>query len=327
MLFVVCCLIPVLSACAYFTSSHDDKPEYVLWYAENQASDFPTSLGAKRFAELVRERTNGRIEILVQTEGQLGEEVDVVSQMQFGGVDFARISLSQISDKYPELNVLQMPYLYRDSDHMWRVLDGETGESFKNGMSAYGLVGLSWYDAGARSFYFRKRPDDWRNAISGMRIRVQGSRLMVDMVESLGATGVPMSYSEVYSGLERGIIDAAENNIPSYESSEHNRVAGCFVMDEHTRVPEIQLCSAVTWNKLQPEDQEIIRRCAEESARYEREVWKTREAESKRKLISGGTEIITVSAEEKAELKASMQSVYEKYCQDYMEILRDIEEQ
>ena len=128
-------------------------PEFVLSYAENQTEDYPTTLGAKKFAELVEKESNGRIKILVQAEGELGAESDVIAQMQYGGIDFARVSLSQLAEYIPELNVLQMPYLYSDSDHMWKVLDGRIGSDFLEKVSKSELIGLSWYDAGARYAY------------------------------------------------------------------------------------------------------------------------------------------------------------------------------
>ena len=128
------------------------EPEYVFSYAENQPEDYPTTLGAKYFAELVEERTNGRIRILVQPVGVLGSENKVIKQMQYGGIDFARVSLAQLAEYIPSLNVLQMPHLYTDSDHMWRVLDGEIGDAFLESVSADDVIGLSWYDAGARNF-------------------------------------------------------------------------------------------------------------------------------------------------------------------------------
>ena len=189
-------------------------PEFVLSYAENQTEDYPTTLGAKKFAELVERESSGRIKILVQAEGELGAESGVIAQMQYGGIDFARVSLSQLAEYIPELNVLQMPYLYSDSDHMWKVLDGRIGSDFLEKVSKSELIGLSWYDAGARNFYNSKKPITCLEDMAGMRIRVQESEVMVDMVEALGATALPIPYADVYSALERGTVDGAENNWP-----------------------------------------------------------------------------------------------------------------
>ena len=261
-----------------YPSKAEVETEYVdLSYAENQPEDYPTTLGAKYFAELVEERTNGRIRILVQPVGVLGSENKVIKQMQYGGIDFARVSLAQLAEYIPSLNVLQMPYLYTDSEHMWRVLDGEIGDAFLESVSADDVIGLSWYDAGARNFYNSVQPITCLEDLKGMRIRVQESDLAADMVEALGATAIPIAYGDVYAGLEQQVVDGAENNWPSYEAMRHYEVAKYYTVDEHTRVPEMQICSAYTWQKLSPEDREIIAECARESALYEREVWTQRE--------------------------------------------------
>ena len=282
-----------------YPSKAEVEPEYVFSYAENQPEDYPTTLGAKYFAELVEERTNGRIRILVQPVGVLGSENKVIKQMQYGGIDFARVSLAQLAEYIPSLNVLQMPYLYTDSEHMWRGLDGEIGDAFLESVSADDVIGLSWYDAGARNFYNSVQPITCLEDLKGMRIRVQESDLAADMVEALGATAIPIAYGDVYAGLEQQVVDGAENNWPSYEAMRHYEVAKYYTVDEHTRVPEMQICSAYTWQKLSPEDREIIAECARESALYEREVWTQREEQSRSIAIENGTKVVELSAEEK----------------------------
>lgn len=311
----------------YYTKPMETIPQYVFSYAENQTEDYPTTLGAKRFAELVAERTDGRIIIVVEAEGKLGNEMDVIQQMQYGGIDFARVSLSQLAAYVPELNVLQMPYLYADSEHMWRVLDGEIGDTFLQSVQEYELVGLSWYDAGSRNFYNSVKPITSPADMAGMRIRVQESDVMADMVEALDAIALPISYEEVYSSLERGLCDGAENNWPSYEAMNHYEVAKYFTVDEHTRVPEMQICSIQTWKKLSEEDRRILMECAAESAIYQRELWTLREEESRKIALKKGVQEIVLTAEEKALFQDEMSEIYEKYCSDYMDIIdRIIEE-
>lgn len=305
----------------------EDAPEYVFFYAENQTADYPTTLGAQRFAELVQERTQGRIHIIVESEAKLGAESEVLEQIQYGGIAFARISLSQIAEQAPEMNVLQLPYLYRDSEHMWRVLDGEIGEEFLQKVSPYGYIGLSWYDAGARSFYSVDRPITCLEDFQGMTIRVQESDMMVDMVEALGAKAVKIAYSSVYSALQRQTIDGAENNWPSYEAMNHYEVAPYFTVDEHTRVPEMQICSAYIWEQLSGEDQEIIIECAQESAEYERELWRDREETARQTAIENGTQVIRLSTEEKERFRNAMSGLYEEYCADSTELIQKIMEQ
>lgn len=300
------------------------NPEFVLSYGENQAKDYPTTMGACRFAQLVEERTEGRIKILVTANGELGQEADVIWQMQHGGVDFARVSLSQLSSMDSAMNVLQLPYLYVNSHHMWKVLDGTIGDHFLRLVNDYDLVGLSWYDAGARNFYNNLQPITCLEDMEGMRIRVQESDMMIDMIETLGAKAVPISYEKVYSNLERKRVDGAENNWPSYESMNHHEVAKYYTIDEHTRIPEMQLCSKHTWDKLTKEDQDIIVECARESALYERQLWKEREIESKNKVIAEGTIVTELSSEEKERFRNAMEDIYEKYCNDHMDMVEQI---
>lgn len=304
--------------------SKKNSPELVLRYAENQADDYPTSQGAYQFAKLVEERTDGRIKIIVYSGGALGREGDVIKQMQYGGIDFARISISQLGETSPKLNVLQMPYIYNSSEHMWSVLDGEIGDRFLEEMSNYGLVGLSWYDAGTRNFYNSLKPIKRLEDLQGMKIRVQESNLMEDMVSSLGAIPVPISYEEVYSALETGEVDGAENNWPSYESVKHYEVAKYWTEDMHTRVPEIQLCSESTWNFLSEEERAIIMQAAKESAEYERTLWAEREKTAKDNAIRGGATVTELSDAEIARFRNAMEDVYTKYCSEYMDILNEI---
>ena len=316
----------LIAACASPRKSETEAavPEYVFTYAENQAEDYPTTQGAYRFAELVRERTDGRIEIQVNAGVILGDERTVVEQMQFGGIDFARVSLSTMGDTIPKLNVLQLPYLYTGADHMWKVLEGEIGEDFLDSVSELDLVALSWYDAGARNFYSTAKPIRNLEDMKGMTIRVQESELMMEMVRALGAHPTASVYSEVYSELQTGVIDGAENNWPSYESANHYEVARYFTLDEHTRVPELQIVAGSTWKKLSPEDQEMIRTCAQESARYERELWAEREKTSENKVRAAGCEVIELPPEEKARFQEAVIPMYGKFCADYVDIIDEI---
>lgn len=302
-------------------------PEFVLTYAENQPEDYPTTQGAYRFAQLVYERTEGKVEIQINAGGVLGEEQSTIAQMRFGGIDFARVSLSSLSDFTPKLNVLQMPYLYTGPEHMWQILEGDVGDDFLHSLDGSGIKALSWYDAGARNFYSAEKPVEKLEDMKGMRIRIQESELMKAMVEALGASAVPMAYADVYSGLETGIIDAAENNWPSYESMGHYKVAPYYTVDEHTRVPEMQIVSEITWEKLPEEYQRIIEECAEESAVYERKLWEKRIHESEERVRKAGCQVVELSAEEKERFQEAMRPVYGEYCSDYMDIIDEILEE
>ena len=302
-----------------------EAKKMVLRYAENQAQDYPTTQAAYKFAELVEQKTDGRIHIDVYHGGQLGDEKAVIEQLQFGAIDFTRVSISPLAEFDKSLNVLQLPYLYKDAAQMWRVLEGDIGENFLKGVEKAGLIGLSWFDAGARNFYNSKKPVTKLDDLKGLKIRVQESQLMMGMVAALSASATPMAYGEVYSGLQTGVIDGAENNWPSYDSVSHYEVAKYYVLDEHTRVPEMQMVSKITWDKISPEDQKIIKECALESAKLERELWAAKEGASEAKVKAAGSVITELEPGEKEKFQAAMAPLYSQFGAGYEDIIKAIQ--
>lgn len=300
---------------------------YVLSYAENQAEDHPAALGARLFARLVEERTDGRIQIIVYDNAELGDEESVMEQIRYGGIDFARVSVMTLGELIPRLNVLQLPYLYEDAEHMWRVLDGEIGNELMQEFDDFGMVALSWYDAGSRNFYTVDRPIRKLEDVEGLRIRVAESELMERMMWELGAEPVPIVYSEVYSALETGIIDGAENNWPSYESAGHYRVAGYMTLDGHNRIPEAQMVSSATWEKLSEKDKEMIRQCARESAEYQRRLWEERETQARLRCEQEGCEVTELCDEEMERFREAVESVYEAFGEGEDELIERIIEE
>lgn len=300
-------------------------PELILRYAENQPEDYPTTQAALAFAQLVEQQTGGRVKVVVYSGGELGAEQSVIQQMQFGGIDFARVSLSPLAGYTPELSILQLPYLYKDADQMWRVLDGSIGDEFLGMLDQMDLVGLSWFDAGVRSFYTREKVTTLEQ-LQKLTIRVQESDVMSGMIKDLGAKPVQLAYSQVYAALHNGQIDGAENNWPSYQTMGHYEVAPYFLQDEHTRVPEIQLASIAAMEKLEkldPAFPEILRDCARQSARTERKLWAKRETDSEQELRRWGVEVTVPSKEEKKKFRAAVQPLYDRFEQQ-AEILERI---
>ena len=306
--------LAVTGCTAQSASSQQEKP-LILRYAENQPEDYPTSKAAKAFAELVAQRTGGRVKVLVYSGAELGAEQSVIQQMRFGGVDFSRVSLSQLAEYEPELSVLQLPYLYSDAQQMWRVLDGSIGDEFLAMLDGMDLVGLSWFDAGVRSFYTREKVTGLDD-LQGLTIRVQESDMMSDMITALGAKPAQVVYSKVYAALHNAEIDGAENNWPSYEVMGHYEVAPFFLKDEHTRVPEVQLASPAVMEKLAALDEsfpEVIRACARESAQTERELWARREANAEQNMRKRGICVTELDDAEKARFRAAVQPMYDAF--------------
>lgn len=301
-------------------------PDYVLSYADNQTGNYPTVQAARRFAEQVNKETDGRIEIRVYPNAELGDEVSTVQQLTFGGIDFCRCSLSNLSDYSEETLVLQLPYLYENQEHMWRVLDGDIGAQVKQSFWGSGMLALTWFDAGVRNFYTTDREIRSLEDMQGLKIRVQQSALAEDMVEALGAEAVPIVYEAVKDALQTGEIDGAENNWASYEAMEHDEIARNYTVDEHMRVPELMLVSSATWEQLSPEDQETIQRCADAAGLYERELWTAREASAREKCLREGSVEIVLSEREKKRFRDAVSPLYKKYCGDYAELVEKINE-
>lgn len=316
-LFGAAVLALPVAGCGHQPVQDEQGAELILRYAENQPEDYPTTQAALAFADLVAQRTDGRVKVLVYSGGELGAEQSVIQQMQFGGIDFSRVSLSQLAEYEPALSVLQLPYLYTDADQMWRVLDGTIGDEFLSTLESLELTGLSWFDAGVRSIYTRQKVTGLAD-LQGLTIRVQESDMMSEMITDLGAKPVKVVYSKVYAALHNGEIDGAENNWPSYEAMGHYEVAPYFLKDEHTRVPEVQLASPAVMEKLAALDErypEIIRLCARESAKVERRLWAQQEAESESDLRAAGIEVTELDEEEKARFRAAVQPMYDRFAQ------------
>ena len=286
-----------------------DQP-IVLRLADNQPDNYPTVIGDLEFARLVKERSNGRIIIEVYNGGQLGDEKSAIEQTQFGGIDFTRVSISPLSNFNPLLNALQMPYLYRNSDHMWKVLNGEIGDYFLNSLKESGFVGLTWQDSGARNFYNSIKPIYTVEDLKGMKIRVQESTLMMGMVSALGAVPTPMPYGDVYSALQTNVINGAENNWPSYDTSSHFEVAKYYSIDEHTRVPEVIIASKITMDKLSQADQELIMKAAKDSTPVQVAAWAAKEKVSEDKVRAAGVQVNKVT--DQSQFAAKMTDLYAK---------------
>jgi tripartite ATP-independent transporter DctP family solute receptor len=302
---------PILANGAKETSTTAAKAEtIVLRLADNQPIGYPTVVGDNKFAELVSEYTDGRIKVEVYPQAQLGDEKSCIEQVQFGGIDFTRVSVSPLASFNKELDCLQMPYLYRDETHLWKVLDGEIGQHFLDSMEDSGLVGLCFFDSGARSFYTTKKPIKSVADMKGLKIRVQESDLMMGLVSSLGAVPTPMSYGDVYSALQTGVIDGAENNWPSYDTSSHFEVAPFYSIDQHTRVPEMLIASSISLEKLSAADVALIKKAAKDSEKTQIKAWADFAEKSEAKVRAAGCTISEIDSQ--SAFAAAMQPLYEK---------------
>ncbi|WP_428926803.1 TRAP transporter substrate-binding protein [Marinibacterium sp. SX1] len=294
--------------------------EITLRSSDTHPDGYPTVEAVKAMGEMLSDKTDGRICVEVFHSAQLGEEKDTIEQTQFGVIDLNRVSMGPFNNIIPETQVPSLPYIFRSTDHMHNVLDGEIGGDILAAFADHDLIGLTYYDAGSRSFYNSQKPITTLEDLSGMKFRVMQSDLFVDMVGALGANATPMPYGEVYSSIQTGVIDGAENNWPSYESSGHFEVAGYYTLDQHLMVPEVLVMSKTAWDKLSAEDQAAVMEAAKASTEVQRQLWAEREAASEEKVRAAGSEIITEI--DKGPFMDAMKPVYEKYVTD--ESLKDL---
>ncbi|TYC63585.1 TRAP transporter substrate-binding protein [Rhodobacterales bacterium] len=285
--------------------------EVTLKSSDTHPEGYPTVEAVKHMGELLVERTDGRICVEVFHSAQLGEEKDTIEQTKFGVIDLNRVSMGPFNNLVEETKVVSLPYIFKGTDHMHKVMDGPVGEDILAAFEPHGYVGLAFYDGGSRSFYNKVKPIKSIDDLEGMKVRVMQSDIFVDMMSALGANATPMPYGEVYSSIQTGVIDGAENNWPSYESSGHYEVAGYYTLDEHLIVPEVLVMSKKSWDKLSPEDQEAVRQAAKDSVPFMREQWQAREKASEEKVRASGVEVVTEI--DKEPFMAAMDSVYEKH--------------
>ncbi|WOH82395.1 TRAP transporter substrate-binding protein [Bradyrhizobium sp. BEA-2-5] len=261
--------------------------------ADTQNEDYPTVQALNYMDRLIAERTAGRHRIVVFHSRQLGEEKETLEQTRAGAIDLNRTNVALIGTMVPSVNVLAMPFLFRSPEHLQTVLDGPIGSEILNSLGDHGFVGLAFYDSGARSIYNSVRPVRSLDDLKGLRVRVQQSERMSDMMRALGAEPVELPYGQVLTGLANHLIDGAENNWPSFVTTGHYKYAGYYTLTRHTFSPDVLLMSQKAWASLSPEEQTIFREAAQRSSAYMRERWRELEERSRQQAELAGVKIVT----------------------------------
>ncbi|CAI9400343.1 Solute-binding protein [Pleomorphomonas sp. T1.2MG-36] len=306
----VTCILGVVGAFGLASTAMADTVTFRA--ADIHPDGYPTVEAVIYMGKLVEERTGGRIKIQEFNNGVLGSEKDTIEQTQFGVIDFNRVSTAQFNNVVPETSVLGLPFVFKSVDHMHHVVDGPIGDEILKAFEAKGLIALAYYDSGARSIY-TKKPIASLDDLKGLKLRVQQSDMWVATAEAMGTNPTPMPFGEVYSGLQTGVIDGAENNWPSYESSRHFEVAKHYTLTEHSLQPEVLVMAKSSYDKLSAEDQAIIRQAAKDSVPKMRELWAAREKASEAKVREAGSIIAKI---DKGPFIEAMKPVYDKFITD-----------
>ena len=278
----------------------------VFTASDTHPGDYPTVRAVEYLGQLLGERTGGRLGTKVYAGGQLGNERDTLEITTFGGLDLNRVNGAPLNSIEPLTIPICLPFIFTSVDHMRRTLDGDVGDEVLASLARHGLIGLCFYDSGARSFYNSRGPINSPADMKGLKLRVPGSDLYIGMLRALGADPVPMPLDEVYQSLSQGVIDGAENNWPSLQSGRHYEAAPFYSLTEHLFTPEVLVMSKISWDKLSREDQQIMRRSAKDSVPYMRRLWDAREASSRAALLAAGVEVNAVDPAPFTELMTGM---------------------
>lgn len=272
---------------------------------------YPNTVAMDRFAEILAEKSGGKITLKMFHSGVLGNQPDAIEQLRIGALEIGNFNLGPIGPVAPEANVVSLPFVFKDMDHMHRAMDGAPGDQISAGMAKKGMIALAWYDSGARSFYNSQRPIMKPADVTGMKVRVMNNDLYSGMISALGGNPSPMAFSEVYQSLKTGVVDGAENNWPSYESTGHFEVAGYYSLSQHLIIPECVCINASVWNDLSDDDKAMVKAAARESADLQRVLWEERAKASREKVMAAGVKFNEV--DDKSAFQDAMKPVYAKF--------------
>lgn len=302
-----------------------EEAEIVLKYGDVNPDGHVLLDSAHFFADKVAELSDGRIEIDIYPSGQLGDDNEVYQAMQMGAVDLYRGNASSLTDfGNMKISALALPYIFRDREHFWAVVNSETGKGILEDIqkSGSGMAGLFYMDEGARNFFTVDEPVTELKDIEGLKIRVQSSQLMLDTISALGANPTPIDYAELYSALQTGVVDGAENPPASYFSNKFYEVAPYYVRDGHTYSPSVVLASEITWNNLSEKDREIIMKAGKLTEEYNKNAIVEADQKAYENLKEEGVKITELEDPEKWE--AAMDEVYEEHGSEYLELIEEV---
>ncbi len=292
-----------------FTGSGGAAARKVLKLAHGLESTHPVQIAMEKMKARLEELSGGEFSIDIYSGGPLGDEIKCIEQLKNGSLDMTKASTASVGMFVPQIQTMNMPYLFRDETHYWNVLNSPLGEKFLNFAQKEGLVGLCYYDAGARSFYTTKKQIKTPEDLVGLKIRVMNSSIAMDLVSCFGASPTPIANGELYTALAQGVVDGAENNFPSFTSGAHGEICKFFTVDEHTRTPDVLLISKKSWDGLNEKQKAWLRQAAAESSLIQRELWKKRTEEGMEHSRKIGVAIFTP---DKAPFAAKTQKMYDR---------------
>ncbi|UJH68589.1 TRAP transporter substrate-binding protein [Allomuricauda sp. SCSIO 65647] len=266
-----------------------------------------------KMGEDLKENSKGKLQLEIYPNQQLGTERQTLELLQIGSLDMTKVSVAVLENFAPKSKILGLPYLFRDREHSFKVLDGPIGQKILDDGQQYWLKGLGFYDAGSRSFYTKKKPVMHPDDLKGLKIRVMESITAMDMVRSMGGSPTPISWGEIYTSLQQGVVDGAENNPPSFYLSRHYEVCKYYTLNEHTFSPDVIIASTHLWNILSEEERTWLKRAVESSIVYQRKLWADAEATALSEVQKAGVEVIRPN---KVPFSKKVQELYQNYSEN-----------
>ena len=316
----------LLAAAAVASGPALAQQKIVLKATDVHPLGYPTVEAVVQMGKKLEAATNGRLSIQMYPSMQLGGEKEMIEQAQVGALAIARISVGPMGPIVPEMNVFNLPFMFRDDAHMEKVIDGPIGDELlkKLSESKANLIGLCWMNAGTRNVYNSKKPIQTVDDLKGLKIRMMGNPVFVDTMNSLGGNGVAMGFDQLINAMQTGVVDGAENNYPSYESGQHYRYAKYYSKTGHLMIPEILVFSKKIWDELSKDDQALILKVAKEAQQEERKLWYDREKESLKKMAEAGAIVNDVA--DKKEFQAAVKPVWDKYGAQHGALIQRIQD-
>ncbi len=307
---ILICILTVIG----LQSCRQKSEVKTFFISHNAQQSHPVHKGIVKLQEELEKKSNGKLVVKIFPDAQLGSEREVLELLQIGSVAIAKVSAATLSNFVPEYNVLAIPYIFRDKAHKFKVLEGTVGKEILEKGSDSWLRGLCYYDAGSRSFYTKSKairtPDD----LKGLKIRVMNDQMSINMVNALGGSATPMAYGELYTAIQQGVVDGAENNAPSFVSSNHYEVSKYYTLDEHASVPDVLVVSTKWWDTLTEEEQQWLQEAADTSAEAQKEFWRLSVLESMETAKAAGVEVIVP---DKSLFAVKTESVLENFIANY----------
>ncbi len=303
-------LFHILILIIFLQSCKEDQTTKTLYLAHNMPQTHSVHKGILEFQKALRLKSGGKLDVKIFPDGQLGSEREVLELLQIGSVAITKVSAATLSNFVPEYHVFGIPYLFENKQHQFDILEGDVGKSILEKGSQFWLRGLCYYDAGSRNFYTSKKAIRTPEDLKGLKIRVMNNQMAINMINSMGGSATPLAFGELYTAMQQGVVDGAENNPPSFVSSNHYEVSNYYTIDQHSSIPDVLLIGTKFWNTLSDEEKQWIQAAADSSAQAQKKFWNASVEESMAIAKAAGVEVITP---EKSLFQERSKSVLEQF--------------